>query len=87
MRAYRRPPKTLARVNGHHSDWLDACRGEGAASNNFEYSGPLTEFTLMGNVALRAGRKLEFDWNSMRVTNAPDADKFVKPKYRQGRSI
>ncbi|MHC4168447.1 MAG: Gfo/Idh/MocA family protein [Planctomycetota bacterium] len=87
MRAYRKPPKTLARVNGHHRDWLDACKGKGAASNNFDYSGPLTEFTLMGNVALRAGKKLEFDWKKMRVTNARDADKYVKPKYRQGRSI
>jgi predicted dehydrogenase len=87
MRAYRKPPKTLARVNGHHRDWLDACKGKGAARNNFDYSGPLTECTLMGNVALRAGKKLEFDWKKMRVTNARDADKYVKPKYRQGRSI
>ena len=87
MRAYRRPPKTLPRVNGHHRDWLDACKGKGAASNNFNYSGPLTEFTLMGNVALRAGKKLQFDWKPMKVTNAPDADKFVKPKYREGRTI
>jgi predicted dehydrogenase len=87
MRAYKRPPKTLPRVNGHHRDWLDACRGKGAASNHFDYSGPLTEFTLMGNVALRAGKKLYFDWKSMEVTNASDANKYVKPKYRKGRSI
>ena len=41
----------------------------------------------MGNVALRAGKKLQFDWKPMKVTNAPDADKFVKPKYREGRTI
>ncbi|UCF15722.1 MAG: Gfo/Idh/MocA family oxidoreductase [Phycisphaerales bacterium] len=87
MRAYRKPPKTLPRVNGHHRDWLDACKGKGAASDHFDYSGPLTEFTLMGNVALRAGKKLDFDWKSMRVTNAPGANKYVKPKYRRGRSI
>ena len=87
MRAYKRPPGTLPRVNGHHRDWLDACKGKGAASNHFDYSGPLTEFTLMGNVALRAGKKLDFDWKSMKVTNASDANKYVKPKYRKGRSI
>ncbi len=87
MRAYKRPPKTLPRVKGHHRDWLDACRGKGAASNNFDYSGPLTEFTLMGNVALRAGKKLEFDWKNMKVTNDTQANKFVKPEYRQGWNI
>ena len=87
MRAYRKPPKTLARVNGHHRDWLDACKGKGAASNNFDYSGPLTEFTLMGNVALRAGKTLDFDWKNMQVTNARDVGSFIKPKFWGGRSI
>jgi len=87
MRAYRKPPKTLPRVKGHHRDWLDACKGKGAASNHFDYSGPLTEFTLMGNVALRAGKKLDFDWKNMTVTNTPEANKYIKPQYREGRTI
>ncbi len=87
MRAYRKPPKTLARVKGHHRDWLDACKGKGAASDHFDYSGPLTEFTLMGNVALRAGKKLDFDWKNMVVTNVADANKYVKPRYREGWTI
>lgn len=87
MRAYHKPPKTLPRVNGHHRDWLDACQGKGPASDNFNYSGPLTEFVLMGNVALRAGKKLDFDWKSMKITNAADANKYIKPKYRKGRTI
>ncbi|MHC4074492.1 MAG: Gfo/Idh/MocA family protein, partial [Planctomycetota bacterium] len=87
MRAYRKPPKILPRVKGHHRDWLDACKGKGRASNHFGYSGPLTEFTLMGNAALRAGKKLDFDWKNMKVTNAPDANKYVKPHYREGWTI
>ncbi len=87
MRAYRQPPKTLPRVTGHHRDWLDACKGKGEPSTHFEYSGPLSEFTLMGNVAIRAGKKLEFDWKNMNVTNAPEANKFVKPDYREGWTI
>jgi predicted dehydrogenase len=87
MRKYKRPPKTLPRVKGHHRNWLDACKGKGRPSTHFDYSGPLTEFTLMGNVALRAGKKLDLDWKKMKVTNEPDANKFIKPKYRDGWTI
>ena len=87
MRAYKRPPKTLPRAKSHHRNWLDACKGKGRPSTHFDYAGPLTEFTLMGNVALRAGKKLDFDWKNMNITNVPDANKFIKPNYRNGRSI
>lgn len=87
MRAYRKPPKTLPRVKGHHRNWLDACRGKRQASTHFGYSGPLTEFTLMGNVAIRAGKRLDFDWKNMKITNVPDANRFIKPRYREGRTI
>ena len=87
MRKYKRPPKTLPRVKGHHRNWLDGCKGKGRPSTHFGYSGPLTEFTLMGNVALRAGKKLNFDWKNMKVTNNPEANKFIKPKYRDGLTI
>ncbi|UCC99731.1 MAG: Gfo/Idh/MocA family oxidoreductase [Phycisphaerales bacterium] len=87
MRAYRKPAKSLPRVPGHHRNWLDACKGKGRASNHFGYSGPLTEFVLMGNVAIRTGKKLQFDWKNMKVTNVPEANEFVKPGYREGRTI
>jgi predicted dehydrogenase len=87
MQAYRRPPKTLPRVAGHHRNWLDACKGQGTASTPFSYAGPLTEFVLMGNVALRAGRKLDFDWKSMKIANAPEANTLLEPHYRAGRNL
>lgn len=87
MRAYQRPPKTLPRVEGHHRDWIQACQGKGQASDYFGYSGPLSEFTLMGNVALRSGKFLDFNWKKMEITNAPEANDFIKPHYRQGFSL
>ena len=83
MRAYQRPPKSLPRCASHHRNWLDACKGQGRPSTHFDYAGPLTEFCLMGNVALRAGKKLQFDWKSMKVTNAPEANEFIQPGYRE----
>jgi hypothetical protein len=32
----------------------------------------------MGNVALRAGKKLDFDWKNMKVTNLPEANEYIK---------
>ena len=87
MREYERPAKSLPRCAGHHRNWLDACKGKGRSSTHFDYAGPLTEFCLMGNVALRAGKKLEFDWKNMNITNAPEANEFVQPGYREGRTI
>ena len=87
MQAYRKPAKTLPRVAGHHRDWLDACKGKGKASDNFDYSGPLSEFVLMGNVAIRSNKKLDFDWKNMKVTNAPEANELIKPGYREGWTI
>lgn len=87
MREYERPAKSLPRCASHHRNWLDACKGKGRPSTHFDYAGPLTEFCLMGNVALRAGKKLEFDWKNMNVTNAPEANEFIQPGYREGRTI
>ena len=53
-REYKRPEKTLPRVEGHHADWLQACKGGKPASSNFEYGARLCEFVLLGNVALRS---------------------------------
>jgi predicted dehydrogenase len=84
METYQRPPKTLLRSKGHHRDWLDACKGGPPASSNFEYGAKLTELVLLGNVALRSGRKLQWDSAAMKVKNAPEAERFLKDSYRRG---
>jgi hypothetical protein len=81
---YKRPPKTLARGNGHHRDWLDACKGGPASSANFEYGAALTEVGLLGLVAMRTQKKIYWDAKAMKATNAPEADKFLKENYRSG---
>ena len=51
-REYERPDKVLPRVQGHHADWLQACKGGTPASSNFEYGARLCEFVLLGVVAM-----------------------------------
>ena len=87
MKAYKRPPETIPRTKGHKRSWIDACKGGDAGSANFDYSGPLTELVLLGNVALRTGKKIYWDGANMKATNAPEADKFIKPVFREGWSL
>jgi predicted dehydrogenase len=84
MRAYGRPPQVLPRSKGHHRDWLDACKGGPKACSDFRYAARLTEFVLLGDVAIRAGRKILWDGPNMKVTNAPEAQAFVQEAYRPG---
>jgi len=91
MREYKRPPKTLERVNtSHEGNWIEACKTGGKATSNFDYSGPLTEMVTMGNLAIRpenVGKKLEWDGENMRVTNEEKANDYVHPHYREGWSL
>jgi predicted dehydrogenase len=84
MDNFQRPPKTLPRSKGHHRDWLDACKGGTPASANFEYGAALTEMGLLGLVAMRVGKKLDWDAAAMKAKNAPEADKFLNGQYRAG---
>ncbi len=84
MREYKKPAETLPRSKGHHRDWLDAIKGGPEASSNFEYGARLTELTLLGLVALRTGKKLAWDAEAMKATNAPEADAIINGTYREG---
>jgi hypothetical protein len=88
---YGRPPRVLPRSPGHHKEWINACKGGEPAGSNFDLAGPLTEVVLLGNVALRMGRqlyekglKLYYDGPNMRITNLPEANKYIRSEYRDG---
>ena len=84
MRSYKQPPKTIPRSIGHHEEWLRACRGGEPAGANFEFSAVVTQALLLGNVAIRAHRKLYWDGPNMKVTNIPEANKLLHCSYRDG---
>jgi predicted dehydrogenase len=79
------PPPTLPRVEGgHFQEWLRACKGGPAPGSSFEYAARLTEMVLLSNLALRAGRRIEWDAPHMKVTNIPEANQWVTKEYRPG---
>ena len=81
---FKPPEQTIPKSLGHHAEWLHACKTGAPTTCNFEYSGWLTEANHLGNVAYRAGKKLEWDVTGMRATNCPEADRFIRREYRSG---
>jgi hypothetical protein len=87
MKAYTPPKQTIERVpkGDHQLNFVNACKGRQIPSASFDYAGPLTEMVLIGNLAVRnAGKKLQWDSINLKVTNAPEADPFIKRQYRKG---
>ena len=79
------PPKRIPRLKGEHEqDWVKAIKEGRKAGADFEYSGPLTEICLLGNVAKRADARLLWDHEKMEITNNPDANKWLRTPYREG---
>ena len=81
---YQPPPKTLKRSPGHMKDWIEACKNGTQACSNFEYASALTGMVLLGNLAVRAGKKLDWDAANMRATNCSEVDEYIRPAYRKG---
>lgn len=84
MKDFRPPDKTLPRSIGHYKEWCEACKGGPAAGCNFAFGGPLTAVVLLGNIALRLGRKLLWDGGNMRFANDDEANKLLSEPYRDG---
>lgn len=82
------PPAKIARVKGHHWDWLEAIRTGRQAGSNFDYGGPLTQVALLGAIAIRfPGQTLQWDEPTARFTNLEAANAWLEPSYRQGWSL
>jgi len=81
---FKGPDPAITRSPGHHEEWVLACKGGAPAMADFSYSGLITEAVLLGNVAIRAGKKIEWDAKNLRVTNCPEANQFIRREYRKG---
>ncbi len=69
----------------HYVQWADACRGVGATTSGFDYSGPLTETVLLGTVAIRMpGETLQWDSEKLQVVNSTVAQQYLTKAYYAG---
>jgi len=91
----RRPVKKIPLVKDtpwkyggrHIQEWITACRTGRQPCANFGESAPLAEIALLGNVALLAGKPIEWDAAAGKITNVPEADRFIRREYRKGWSL
>ncbi len=92
FKGYKAPTPTLPRKEKFDIDtwmkaeWVRAIMAgkPTTALSNFDYAATMTEAILLGNVAMRVGKKIEWDGEQMKATNAPEAAQFVKREYRKG---
>ncbi|NQU20145.1 MAG: Gfo/Idh/MocA family oxidoreductase [Candidatus Nealsonbacteria bacterium] len=78
------PRPSLPRSPGHHAEWISACKGESKAFSPFAVGSCQTEMLLLGNVALLAGKPIEYDPATGKVVNDADANRFLHRTYRAG---
>jgi predicted dehydrogenase len=84
FRDYRPPAPTLPRSPGHHKEWIAACTGGPPAFCNFvDFAAPLSEVMLLGCLAQRVGKKIDWDAAKMKARNCPEADGFIQREYRK----
>lgn len=82
---------------GHFTEFANAVKGGPQAVSNFpDYSGPLSETILLGNLAVYAApngkpQKVQWDAKNLKITNddfegvtVEELQKIVKPDYREG---
>ncbi len=80
----QRPPQSIPKSLGHYQEWINACKTGEPTTCNFLYAGPLTIANHLGNVAYRAGSKLEWDSTSLQARNCTAAEPFLKRACRTG---
>lgn len=79
--------RRLRRRSGTWGEWVEAIRGGEPAGCNFDQATLITEAVLLGNIAIRTGKSLNYDGQAMRFTNNAAANEYIKQTYRSGWSL
>ncbi len=89
FRDFQQPPKTLSRCEeeDHYLEWTQACKTGKTTICPIELGCEMTETALLGTLALRTRRVIEWDAKAMRVTNSEQANSLIDPPYRNGWSL
>jgi hypothetical protein len=87
QRAYPVPQARIPRIKGSHfAHFIQSCKDGNPTCADFAYASSITEFLLLGHLAIQAGvgRRVEWDAASMRCTNIPELNQWVKREPRKG---
>jgi len=81
------PIKSLHRPNSVYLDFVEAIKEKREAANNFDVAAKVTEIMLLTNIAIAAQKldiTLEYNAESMKITNCDAANEYFHYKYRKG---
>ncbi len=81
-----RLPSNGGEDQGMKNEWVEAIKANKPeiAYSNFDIASLLTEAFLLGNVAVKTGKRLEWDGPGLKVTNVPEANRLIQTEYRRG---
>ncbi len=84
--SFEKPKASIPRSPGHRQEWIEACKAKKPemAKAGFWYSGAFTEALLVGNLASRLQKRIEWDSANMKAKDAPEADELIRKTYRKG---
>jgi predicted dehydrogenase len=74
----------LPPLGNFQRQWINACKGSGKTSCDFDYGGKMIEMMLLGLVAYRVGKKIAYDGATGRVNDCSEASDLLRRKYRAG---
>jgi hypothetical protein len=82
-------PKTLRRYGDMYAEWIAGIKENDPdrPSCPFSYAGPLTEAYLLGNIAMKMEKGIEYDAKASRITNSAEANQYLQRQYRKGWEI
>jgi predicted dehydrogenase len=80
-----KPFSIIPRSPGHKQEWIAAIKGGPPGGTHFPtYGSRLCEVVLLGNLAVRAGKKFEWDFATGKPKNCPEAAAYIRRDYRKG---
>ena len=65
-------------------EWINACKGNLKTSCDFDYGGKMIEMMMLGLVAYRVGKKINYDGKEGRVPDNAEANNLLRRTYRPG---
>lgn len=84
---YKRPAPSIPKSLGHYQEWIVACKTGKPTTCHFDYSGALVESNLVGILAYRLGRRIEWDPVALKAKGCAEADRLIRKEYRKGWSL
>ncbi|MBN2291877.1 MAG: Gfo/Idh/MocA family oxidoreductase [Pirellulales bacterium] len=81
---YKPPAPSIPDSPGFHQEWVNACKGGQPATCNFDYSGPMAETVLLGNLAYQVEQNFDWDAENLKAIGCEKTEALIHPTYRKG---